>query len=409
MNELMKQPKLSVVIPVYNVERYLKECLDSVLSQRLDSFEVLCIEDCSTDNSRAVLSQYAEKDDRIRCFYNGHNRGLSVARNIALSAATGEYVVFVDSDDFLAIDCLNQLYNCAKKDNLDVLYYDCVRIDDTGHHIDENIYTAGGHITSATTGIELLEHRLASGHWCCLVQCQIINLEFLHKHSIHFAEGFIHEDHAFSFKVAMLAERTMYIPLAAYCYRCRLSSIMTGSSITRHFEGYMRAYLDIAEIVEKYQVTHSVALRYLRFLHCHFEQFKCKYQDIMGTYAFWNTRDLYLLQRFLPMTKLWPLCSLDSVPILPENCKQVFLYGAGKVGRTIYLQLMDSGQLEKRRMGGFIVTGKTPDLEFYLGIPVFAIDEYRFSPGDCIVIAVGKKLQPEILKELEKRGINYLN
>ena len=113
-------PSVSVVIPVYNVEGYLRECLDSVLAQTFTDFEVVCIDDGSTDASPAILADYAAKDKRVRVFRQ-ENSGPSRARNLGLSHATGAYVCFVDSDDGLAPNALERLVSVAKKHGSDVV------------------------------------------------------------------------------------------------------------------------------------------------------------------------------------------------------------------------------------------------------------------------------------------------
>ena len=99
MNE-QKQPLISIIIPVYNVERYLPECLDSLLAQTYQNFELLCVNDGSSDSSQSILEQYARKDSRVRVFCK-KNGGVSSARNFGLEQAKGEYIGFVDSDDFV--------------------------------------------------------------------------------------------------------------------------------------------------------------------------------------------------------------------------------------------------------------------------------------------------------------------
>ena len=91
-------PKISVIIPIYNVEKYLRQCLDSVVNQTIKDIEIICINDGSTDNSQAILNEYAKKDERF-VVINQVNQGLSVARNNGLNSATGKYVAFIDSDD----------------------------------------------------------------------------------------------------------------------------------------------------------------------------------------------------------------------------------------------------------------------------------------------------------------------
>lgn len=106
---MKKYPLISVIVPVYNVEQYLRQCLDSILNQTYQEIEVLLINDGSTDTSDEICREYAERDNRIRYFVK-ENGGLSDARNYALDRATGEYVTFVDSDDFLMEQALEKLY-----------------------------------------------------------------------------------------------------------------------------------------------------------------------------------------------------------------------------------------------------------------------------------------------------------
>ena len=110
-------PKISIIMPVYNVEKYISECMDSVLNQTLKEIEVLCIDDGSTDSSADVLKMYAEKDSRVRVF-SQQNRGAGIARNTGLNFAKGRYIAFMDPDDmYPALDCLEKLYTAAEKNN----------------------------------------------------------------------------------------------------------------------------------------------------------------------------------------------------------------------------------------------------------------------------------------------------
>ena len=103
--------KVSVLVAVYNTADYLPQCLDSLLAQTMTDIEVLCVDDGSTDASPAILQQYAERDKRVKPTFLKENTGLAHARNVALRQATGEYVCFVDSDDWLATDALEKVYD----------------------------------------------------------------------------------------------------------------------------------------------------------------------------------------------------------------------------------------------------------------------------------------------------------
>ena len=111
--------KITVIIPVYNVEIYLADCLDSVLQQTLNEIEIICINDGSSDNSLEILKEYARKDSRI-IIISQENKGLGSARNRGLEVATGEYVAFLDSDDWVDNNYYEKLYNTAKKYNSEI-------------------------------------------------------------------------------------------------------------------------------------------------------------------------------------------------------------------------------------------------------------------------------------------------
>ena len=115
---------VSVIIPVYNVEKYLVDCLESVIQQSMREIEIICVNDGSTDSSYDILSEYADKDPRI-LILNKENKGLSAARNTGLRKASGKYILFLDSDDYLSSpDILESLCKKADKEELDQLYFD---------------------------------------------------------------------------------------------------------------------------------------------------------------------------------------------------------------------------------------------------------------------------------------------
>ena len=112
--------KISVIIPVYNVEKYLKECLNSVINQTLKDLEIICVNDGSIDNSLKIMKEYALKDPRIKIL-SQKNQGVSEARNFGIKNATGEYVAFLDADDCVSLDFYEKLYTKAKETNSDIV------------------------------------------------------------------------------------------------------------------------------------------------------------------------------------------------------------------------------------------------------------------------------------------------
>ena len=120
----MINPKISIIIPVYNVEKYISQCLDSAINQSLKDIEIIIVDDCGSDNSMDIAKEYAKNDNRIKIIKNSQNQGPFTSRNNAVLAANGEYLVFLDSDDFLDLKACEIAYN-ATKDG----YYDIVRFN----------------------------------------------------------------------------------------------------------------------------------------------------------------------------------------------------------------------------------------------------------------------------------------
>lgn len=111
--------KISIIVPVYNVEDYLKRCIDSLISQTYSNIEIILVDDGATDNSGKICDEYEEKDERIKVIHK-KNGGLSDARNVGLDKSMGDYVCFVDSDDYIEKDMIENLYNIIEKDNSDI-------------------------------------------------------------------------------------------------------------------------------------------------------------------------------------------------------------------------------------------------------------------------------------------------
>lgn len=123
---------ISIVIPVYNIDKYLKECLDSLINQTFKDIEIICINDGSNDNSLKILEEYSKKDSRIK-FYTQENSGSGAARNNGLKRATGKYVQFLDGDDYFELNMLEKLYNLAEKNQAEITVCSSKKVDDNGN------------------------------------------------------------------------------------------------------------------------------------------------------------------------------------------------------------------------------------------------------------------------------------
>ena len=212
-------PKVSVIVPVYNVEPYLKECMESIVRQTLRDIEIICINDGSTDGSLKILKEYAEKDDRI-ILVDKENGGYGLAMNIGLDKATGEYIGIVEPDDFIALTMYEDLYKTAKENDLDFVKADFYRFRYEGdQHI--FLYTHLSDDPQDYRKIFKPTEKLPSFFWVMNTWAGIYRLSFIREKGIrhHETPGAAFQDNGFFFQTFMYAERAMILDTAYY--RCR--------------------------------------------------------------------------------------------------------------------------------------------------------------------------------------------
>jgi|GEM_PF-6543759 len=396
--------RLSVIIPVYNVEEYLPACLDSVLRQNVPDMEVICVNDASPDRCGEILSEYAEKDPRIRIITQTVNTGQGKARNAGLDTAEGRYVYFLDSDDYVTDGALETMLGIAQEHDLDGVIGEW---DEYPKRIPGNKREVSEHRSDETiSGADLLQRMFGQDTWMCYIQRQVWKREHLLKNRVRFPERYLIEDEWFSFLALFTAERVRYIPDVVFVHRNRAGSAMSGPNRESRFLGTLDAYLRIAAFLSERQIRHPAALRYLRNMHY---MLKLRAVDTFSSDLEASER-MYagaLMYRFLPVTermlrlKGWESCLSE------RGYRRWFLYGTGQVARRLYPALLEYGEWEQIEMAGFLKTRRQPEERFFLGRPVIGWDEYRPEEGDLIVVAVGKGLQKEIVPVLETAGVDY--
>lgn len=256
MNEA---PKVSVIIPVYNAEDYLRQCLDSVINQTLPDIEIICIDDGSTDCSAEILLEYSEKDTRINVVTQ-ENQGQSSARNNALNIATGEFVVFLDSDDFYIENALEELYTLAQSETADIIGFNAFPLFENKSLEDrfqswKTYYTRKQAINEPVSGLvamailtQCLEYRASS----CLL---FFRRAFLEKNKIRFYEGIIHEDNLFTFQCFVVAKRFIQVTSQYYGRRVRENSTMTQRESIRNLRGYFLCMINMIRFASNVQMN----------------------------------------------------------------------------------------------------------------------------------------------------------
>lgn len=239
----MESPSVSVVVPVYNVEPYLRECLDSLAGQSLSDIEVICVNDGSTDGSLALAQEYARLDQRFSVI-DQPNQGPSGARNAGTAVARGRYVQFIDGDDVLVPDALMSLHELASANSADIVYFDATSFFDSDeleekHKHYTTYYTRNSAYPGVYPGPALFTSMVTENDWLPSVCLQFFDREFYRRANLRFQEGIIHEDNLFTIQSALQAQKAMHLGRPLYRRRLRPESVMTARKSEAHVHGYL--------------------------------------------------------------------------------------------------------------------------------------------------------------------------
>lgn len=266
MTQTMPIPAVSVIIPVYRVEEYLRECLDSVVNQTLTNIEILCVDDGSPDHSADIVLEYAEKHPNIKLIRK-ENGGLSSARNAGLEVAAGEYVYFLDSDDYIEPDMLQNLVELAEQNNLEIVYFNTNLIFENSQirKLNQNYvdyYTRRHEYSEICSGQSMFAQMRSHREFFPSACLQLFRRSLIEENHLRFYEGIIHEDNLFSFQCMILAERVGYDRRKYYHRRMHGDSIMTTSKSMKNVEGYLVTYGEILAFMHGRKVE-DTAFEYL--------------------------------------------------------------------------------------------------------------------------------------------------
>lgn len=213
-------PKVSIIIPFNNVEAYIEECLKSVVNQTLSDIEIILVNDASRDSSVEIVKKFVEKDKRIKLIELEEQKGQGYARNRALEIASGEYIGFVDSDDFIRYDMFETLYNNASVKNTDITMCQASEYDDiTGRYIESDYYSLSVLSKFAADVFSARDSKAEVSDINVVIWNKIYKKEYLDKIGEKFPEGFIYEDLPFFFGTYLPAERISIVWKKLYFYR----------------------------------------------------------------------------------------------------------------------------------------------------------------------------------------------
>lgn len=232
--------KVSVIIPVYNTEKYIRDAVESIIKQTLKELEIIIINDGSTDNSLQIIEELSNIDNRI-FMYSQSNLGLSMARNAGILRAQGKYIYFMDSDDILEKDAMELCFNKCEEQQLDFVFFDALSFyeDDIKNAPTLNYQRTDKLEDIIYTGNDALKIQLLNKVYTPSACLNFVNKKFLDNHHLQFFPGIVHEDQLFTTLLYLQAKRTACIHRSFFHRRIRANSIMTCKFSLRNIKGYL--------------------------------------------------------------------------------------------------------------------------------------------------------------------------
>lgn len=318
--------KVSVVIPVYNVEDFLGECLDSICNQTLTDIEIICVNDGSKDKSPEILKDYAEGDSRITVI-NQENGGHAVATNNGMAQATGKYLFLMDSDDILDLKALEKTYELAEKKDVDFVLFQAINYYmDTGELVEQENYSmnalarAVGNGVFDYTDIKDYLFDITVTPWS-----KLYNREFIQKNGITFPEGLIFDDNVFFWKVLFSAKRITF--LKEHLFKRRWYSTSSTTAGDRRFIDTIM----INNLITKTFIDYGV-----------FEEYKCilynrKIRSVLTRYI--NIKDEYKEEFYLKLKE-------DFTKMLSHEKYEDFLENVTQYNRKRFDLVVNSNGFE---------------------------------------------------------------
>lgn len=424
--------KVSIIIPVYNVEKYLRQCLESVRNQTLKEIEIICVDDGSTDASGRILDEYAETDKRIRVIHK-ENEGYGKAVNLGIETASAPYIGIVESDDWVACDMYESLYAVIQEQQVDIVksdFFECYG-DGKGEYIEEYApLTADEHLRKLYgMAVSSREHpeiyRFRKYTWTGLYRKSFLQREHvLHNET----PGASFQDQGFWFLSLAKAESIYFVPKAFYRYRIdnTASSMYSKEKVFTMFEEYDYIFDNLGKMGEYSGIYYKWG-NYHKLL-CginHIGRVADEYKTMLAE----RVKDEFLLAADKGQidaslfSAAWKEKIFDIIvdshnyvekeKIRSKKVKNavkgydiVILYGAGRIGHRVWSILKEWRNNVKLKYFAVTETGQNP--ESIHGVPVKRISdllEYR----DCalVVISVGQVSMEEVGSNLKKYGFQH--
>lgn len=396
--------KFSVIIPIYNVEKYLTECLESVINQSYANYEIICVNDASTDHSYDVLLRYAKECDKIKVINNSQNRGLSYSRNIGLEHAQGEYVWFVDSDDYIAENALQIIVDRLETDKVDILNFNYQEIADDSFVSEWKSKTTVKFVEMdcVETGQKWFCENMKNHTMIVTSWSKVFRKQFLYDNNLTFYEGLLHEDVLFLVQAIIPAQYVANLAQSLYMYRQRGQSI-TKMMTEKRMDSYVVIINELLIIWKRESLEKGMdeALRAYIIERC---------LPLLQKYMFYfpnhkkleigGAADQFLFEMLCLMgdNSRYRMVELksDELEIIKKYKKRI-IYGAGMIAREV-INLLESLYIE---IEAIAVSNSANNAEQLGKYKIYQIEELiKMREDVLIIVAVANKYQEAIQEKL---------
>ena len=280
----MENVKVSVIVPVYNVKKYLPKCLDSIINQTLKEIEIICVNDGSTDGSDKVLEEYAQKDSRIKII-NRPNGGLSAARNTGIPHATGKYIGFVDSDDYIEPTMYEWMYGNAEWYHSQMVICAVHKIDDsTGIVFDDDPYYTLGYFPKELNNRTFSHYETKDffQDFCVMAWNKLYLRSFLEEKQARFPDGYIFEDGPFFTDIYFDMDRVSIVRDFLYYYRVNRAN----SIVCKGDKNFTDIFYVVRKMLDNMKKTPYFDEIKIYFLRKKFKDMRYRYQVIQDKYKY---------------------------------------------------------------------------------------------------------------------------
>ncbi len=407
-------PLISIIIPIYNVEKYLSECLDSILNQAVDDFELICINDGSTDNSLSIISEYMKNYDSKIVLIQQMNQGLSAARNAGIKAAKGKYICFVDSDDMLTTNALSILANkIIENPDVELFQFETAPLLFENGKEDANkinYYSVRSTYDEIQSGAKLFVNLMKNDDFVESANILLIKRDWLISREILFTPNALYEDSIFTIDCFFKCNQVMHISERLYVYRIREDSIMTSKYTFKQLKWRIWQYREILRrmcIYELSDIEENALSEYARM--------------VLG-----SVKEIYISLSISEISNVSELGGMDkliaeSIGIsidevfneqlrwqglirLIEKSDHILIYGAGNIGSKLY-EIIRNLELEDKILG-YAVSRTSEKFELN-HLPIKQIGQYAGQEINLIIIASIKD-HDEMIETANNIGADYI-